>query len=210
MKSKLRENPFGFVLGVPVFIPKLYDGRNKTFFLANYEGWRIILGTSSSNVFVPTPKKLLGDFGGSGLPAYGTAACTAVITVGGCQPIDPNTGELFPGSTNPTSRFSKIANVALAAKWFPAPTAAGTTNGFSPSTSISNSTNQQTYRLDQSLGRLGNVFGRYTKAAYTTNQLGIDSIPFGLTLFTEDSSSWEISHTVSLGSRNVNNRETQQ
>lgn len=205
VKPKLRQNQFGFVLGGPVFIPKLYDGRNKTFFLANYEGWRIILGTSSSNVFVPTPQQLLGNFGGSGLPAYGTPACTAVITVGGCQPIDPNTGQPFPQNTIPTSRFSKIANVALAAKLFPAPNVAGTTNGYSPSTSIPNSTNQQTYRLDQTLGKLGNVFGRYTKAAYITNQLGTDSIPFGLTLFTEDSSSWEISHTISLGSRNVNN-----
>lgn len=205
VKPKLRQNQFGFVLGGPVFIPKLYDGRNKTFFLANYEGWRIILGTSSSNVFVPTPQQLLGNFGGSGLPAYGTPACTAVITVGGCQPIDPNTGQPFPQNTIPTSRFSKIANVALAAKLFPAPNVAGTTNGYSPSTSIPNSTNQQTYRLDQALGRLGNVFGRYTKAAYITNQLGTDSIPFGLTLFTEDSSSWEVSHTISLGSRNVNN-----
>ena len=158
-KPKLRQNQFGFVLGGPVFIPKLYDGRNKTFFLANYEGWRIVLGTSSSNVFVPTPSQLLGNFGGSGLPAYGTAACTAVITVGGCQPIDPNTGQPFPNNTIPTSRFSRIANVALAAKLFPAPNVAGTTNGFSPKTSLPNSTNQQTYRVDQTLGKLGNIFG---------------------------------------------------
>ncbi len=38
---KLRQNQFGFVVGGPVYIPKLYDGRNKTFFLVNYEGWRI-------------------------------------------------------------------------------------------------------------------------------------------------------------------------
>jgi outer membrane receptor protein involved in Fe transport len=202
-KTKLRQNQFGFVLGGPVFIPKLYDGRNKTFFLANYEGWRIILGTSASNVFVPTPTQLLGNFGGFGLPAYGTAACTAVITVGACQPIDPNTGQPFPNNTIPTSRFSKIANVTLAAKLIPAPNRGA--NGFFPTTSLPNSTNQQTYRVDQTLGKFGNVFGRYTKASYITNQLGTTSIPFGLTLFTENSSSWEISHTISLGSRNVNN-----
>src|SRR5207302_240410 len=38
---ELRQNQFGFVLGGPVYIPKVYDGRNKTFFMANYEGWRI-------------------------------------------------------------------------------------------------------------------------------------------------------------------------
>src|SRR5438477_362020 len=38
---ELRQNQFGFVLGGPIYIPKVYDGRNKTFFLVNYEGWRI-------------------------------------------------------------------------------------------------------------------------------------------------------------------------
>ena len=41
---KLRQNQFGFVADGPVFIPKVYDGRDKTFWMANYEGWRIING----------------------------------------------------------------------------------------------------------------------------------------------------------------------
>ena len=44
----LRQNQFGFVVDGPVYIPKLYDGRNKTFFMANYEGWRIINGARVS------------------------------------------------------------------------------------------------------------------------------------------------------------------
>ena len=43
-KPRLRQNQFGFVLGGPVYFPKFYDGRNKTFCLANYEGWRIRTG----------------------------------------------------------------------------------------------------------------------------------------------------------------------
>ena len=43
---ELRQNQFEFVLGGPVYIPKVYNGRNKTFFLANYEGWRIRNGTN--------------------------------------------------------------------------------------------------------------------------------------------------------------------
>ena len=34
---ELRQNQFGFVVGGPIFIPKVYDGRNKTFFMVNYE-----------------------------------------------------------------------------------------------------------------------------------------------------------------------------
>jgi hypothetical protein len=44
---ELRQNQFGFVAGGPVYIPKVYDGRNKTFWLVNYEGWRIHNGTNS-------------------------------------------------------------------------------------------------------------------------------------------------------------------
>ena len=49
---ELRQNQFGFVVGGPVYIPKVYDGRNKTFWLVNYEGWRIRNGT---NLFFSAP-----------------------------------------------------------------------------------------------------------------------------------------------------------
>jgi hypothetical protein len=35
--SKQRSNAFGFTIGGPVYIPKLYDGRNKTFFFTNFD-----------------------------------------------------------------------------------------------------------------------------------------------------------------------------
>src|SRR5438270_934921 len=44
----LRQNQFGFVVGGPIYIPKLYDGRNKSFFMVNYEGWRITNGSRQS------------------------------------------------------------------------------------------------------------------------------------------------------------------
>ena len=122
------------------------------------------------------------------------------------MPIDPLTGNPFPGNVIPAGRFSKIANVVNAAKLIPAPncTTAGCT-GFILSNTFPNSTNQQTYRVDQSLGRFGSIFGRYTKAKYLNNSAGTQSTGFGTNVFTEDSTSWEISHTISLGQNNVNN-----
>ena len=52
---ELRQNQFGFVLGGPIYIPKVYDGRNKTFFLVNYEGWRIRNGVNQDTFNVPDP-----------------------------------------------------------------------------------------------------------------------------------------------------------
>ena len=41
-----RRNEFGFTNGGPVFIPHVYDGRSKTFYFAQYQGFRQVLGTT--------------------------------------------------------------------------------------------------------------------------------------------------------------------
>ena len=41
-----RRNEFGFTNGGPVFIPHLYDGRNRTFYFTQYQGFRQVLGTT--------------------------------------------------------------------------------------------------------------------------------------------------------------------
>jgi hypothetical protein len=53
-RPALRQNDFGFTLGGPVFVPKLYDGRNRTFFFVSYEGLRLIRPVISSPSQVPS------------------------------------------------------------------------------------------------------------------------------------------------------------
>jgi len=51
----LRQNQFGGTVGGPVWIPKLYDGRESTFFFASYEGQRLVQPQASPvNVLVPS------------------------------------------------------------------------------------------------------------------------------------------------------------
>ncbi len=57
---KLDQKQFGFVVGGPVLLP-MYNGRNRTFFLANYEGTRIDRGATNFYT-VPTPDQLAGRF----------------------------------------------------------------------------------------------------------------------------------------------------
>src|ERR1035438_4793281 len=64
----LRQNQFEFVVSGPVYIPKVYNGRNKTFFMANYEGWRINNGGIAYEQ-VPNPAVLQGDFSGESYAA---------------------------------------------------------------------------------------------------------------------------------------------
>lgn len=46
VKPTYRQNQFGVSLGGPVFIPKFYDGKNRTFFFGSYQGTRIREGQS--------------------------------------------------------------------------------------------------------------------------------------------------------------------
>ena len=58
-----RQNQFGVSAGGPVMIPKLYDGRNKTFFFGAYEGFRYSRAANSF-LHVPTDAELAGNLAG--------------------------------------------------------------------------------------------------------------------------------------------------
>lgn len=87
-------NMFALNGGGPVFIPKFYDGRNRTFFFASYSGARYRVG-SRSNLIVPTPEFRNGDF----------SALNGLVTI-----TDPLAGQApFANNTIPTSRISPIS-----------------------------------------------------------------------------------------------------
>jgi hypothetical protein len=219
----LKLNQFGFVADGPVYIPKLYDGRNRTFWMANYEGWRMNNGTRLTET-VPNPAVLQGNFSaetyspinsttlpGGPLPAYGTSTCVALIAAGGnCMPVDPLTGQPFPNNTVPSSRFtSNIGLVAVQNNYWGAPTVPNQPEGIA--NFIENipgplTQNQRTFRGDQNLGRLGSIFGRYTYSNYVNEaNYNSGSAVLGLEQYFEQGVSWEVSHTINLGQKNVNN-----
>lgn len=53
-KPALRQNDFGGTVGGPVVIPKLYDGKDKTFFFVSYEGLRLTQPTEATLQYVPS------------------------------------------------------------------------------------------------------------------------------------------------------------
>jgi len=53
-------NEFGFALGGPVTLPGIYQGRDRTFFFGQYQGFRQVLGTTQV-LSVPTPAERLGQ-----------------------------------------------------------------------------------------------------------------------------------------------------
>jgi hypothetical protein len=107
---------YGIQLDGPVYLPHLYNGRNQTFFLVNYERYRE--GSPQPLVLsVPEPEMRHGDFSKL-VDAAGTP-----ITI-----YDPTTGrqvgsqwvrDPFPGNVIPPGRISPTASLLI--KYFPLP-----------------------------------------------------------------------------------------
>jgi hypothetical protein len=219
----LKLNQFGFVVDGPVYIPKIYNGRDKTFFMANYEGWRMNNGKTLGDK-VPTPAELSGDFTamtypavgglpGGLLPAFGSADCSTLLnlaTAYDCLPADPGTGQNDWGGKVPTTaQTSKIGQLAVGNGYWGTPTIQNVPEGvvnFIQNIPGPLTQNQQTYRGDQNLGKLGSVFGRYSHASYQNNtNYNSGSVVLGIEQYFQTEDAWEVSHTINLGSRNVNN-----
>ena len=180
-KPKLDQKQFGLVVGGPVMLP-MYDGRNRTFFLVNYEGTRIDRG-STAFYTVPTPDQLTGRF-------------TSTIT-------DPLTGQPFPNNTIPQSRFSRLAQLALRSNWFPAPNSSAAQGNYQAVRTFPQQQDQFTLRGDQDLAHLGRVFVRYTKTTYNNTSPG-SLMDAGNRVFEQDTSNWQVSHSWPIRNTLVN------
>ena len=108
-KDSLRQNNFGGVLTGPVVIPKIYDGHNKTFFMANYERRLRRQGGLSQAANHPTAAFRTGDFSAllNRKDANGNALSSITI-------VDPLTGIPFAGNIIPDARISASAKALLA------------------------------------------------------------------------------------------------
>ncbi|MCU0227061.1 MAG: carboxypeptidase regulatory-like domain-containing protein, partial [Bryobacterales bacterium] len=93
VRPPLRYNIFGGTVGGPVFIPKFYDGRNKTFFFFSYEGSRRIEGFSTQ-LTVPTLLQRGGDFS------------QTLTTAGALIPIFDPESNVTTGNTTRRTQFA--------------------------------------------------------------------------------------------------------
>lgn len=101
-KPKERQNEVGGAAGGPVFIPKVYDGRDKTFFFFTYTQRLLPASIGFPLTTVPTAAMKQGDFSQTGVPLIYDPATTEGATR---QP--------FPGNRIPASRFSAVSRNLL-------------------------------------------------------------------------------------------------
>jgi hypothetical protein len=170
------QNQFGLTLGGPIVAPH-YNGRDRTFFFVNYEGYRLRRGNTTLTS-VPTPAMKLGDFSslaGAALPgadALGRPVARNAIydartsrLVGNVYVRDP-----FAGNVIPPSRFDPVAAKAVnLAGLIPDPNIPGSrgANGNPVQNYFDGRTRTSNYdlvstRIDHQFSSKDTVMGRYS------------------------------------------------
>jgi hypothetical protein len=141
---KLIMNNFGFFVGGPLSVPKLYSGRDKTFFFIGYEGLRLPRETVLVES-VPSP-----------------ALRDADLSVYTKPVLDPLSGAPFPKNRIPTARISPLSLNVL--KYlFPLPntgTAGAITNNFVQNFPTPIASDQADLRLDRNISSKQTTFAR--------------------------------------------------
>ncbi|HEY6346674.1 MAG TPA: TonB-dependent receptor [Bryobacteraceae bacterium] len=116
LRPETRRNDFGGTIGGPIWIPKLYNGRNRSFFLFTFEQYRLNQNVIPTAISVPTAAYRQGNFGAALLNASGTDPLGRPIM--GNEIYDPATaqtvnGQLvtnpFPNNTIPMTRMDPVA-----------------------------------------------------------------------------------------------------
>jgi hypothetical protein len=156
-KAAFHQNQFGGSAGGPVFIPKLYNGQNKTFFFGAYQGFRYSQ-TSNALLKVPTAAQLGGDLSSSPAPIYNPYSTRP-------DPANPGsyTRDLFPGNRIPASLINP-GMVAYAQFIFPAAGPVFDSNGDNAvdTTPLTQTQNEFTVRVDQTFGQKDSAWFRYS------------------------------------------------
>jgi len=153
----IRNNDWGGTIGGPVLIPKVYNGKNKTFFFFNFEQYKTFGFLNGSPLeTMPTTAFRQGNFAAAktgrtlGTDPTGAAIMENVI-------YDPTTnfaasnGSIvrtpFPGNIIPASRIDPVA--AKIQAMIPLPTSSGLVNNFAPQDTTDRGKTMPSVKIDE-------------------------------------------------------------
>lgn len=160
-KPVLRYNQYGGAVGGPVYLPKVYDGRNRTFFFFTLEYTRQ-KGQGLNQSTVPTALERAGDFSRS----TATGGPVPIFDPATTRPSGSSfTRDVFPNSLVPRSRFHPIG-VALLEQGYPLPNAPGIANNFVAAGGVVSNNDAYMIRGDHNFTPANRISVRYLK---TTN-----------------------------------------
>ncbi len=183
-RSEFRRNQLGFTQGGPVWLPRIYNGRNRTFFFFDYEGTRIRQGNPFVST-VPTLAErgsgytnfsdLITGQSGSRADALNRNFPTGTI-------FDPATTRLvgfsyvrdpFAGNIIPAGRLDPNAVKLL--QLLPAPNGPGVTSNYTNTPVFGDNTNSFDIRIDHNFSQRDQLFARYSYSFHAQLRSG----PFG-------------------------------
>ncbi len=180
-----KRDQYGFELDGPVEIPKLYHGRDKTFFLAQFENWSEVFPGVALDT-VPDPKWLQGDFSDLTYFDASTSSRKAITIYDPLTLHDNGTGTLvrdpFPGNIIPKERLSPFAVKLFS--YYPAPNATpgatqtSYTNNYTGDSSVRDTYRNGLMKIDQNISGADRVsirWGYWERSEYQ-NQNGIPGL----------------------------------
>jgi hypothetical protein len=149
-KPPFKRNQYGFSVGGPVWIPKVFNGKNKVFFFGDYEGTKIRQSSTTSST-LPTLRMRSGDFG-------------ELLTVR--KPAlalkDPqNNNTPFPGNIIPANRIDPVAKTLV--DLYPNPQNSDLATNFIYQGPVNQDWSKWDVRADVNMGSRDNMFWRFSK-----------------------------------------------
>ncbi len=196
VKDPFKWNQFGFTLSGPVIIPKIFNGKNKLFFMSNYEWFRQrrnVVGTYS----LPSTAMRGGNFNEVAAGIYDPLT-RRVTTDNG---INFTTATPFPGNIIPQGRLNGSSVKLL--EFYPAPNLPGNGLRNNHVISLGRPVNKDQFiqRFDFVESSKSNWFGRYSKSE--ENQINENLFLNGEAIIT-NASQWMFSNTRVITNALVN------
>jgi hypothetical protein len=173
------ESNWGFSVGGPVFLPKLYNGRNKTFWFFSYDHYRKSVGQSP--ITLPTAAELSGDFSGLVNPNNNNAPIPIFVpiswksnpslipagcTIPGFATPQAAAGQQFPGNKIPSTCFSTVSAGLLKQFPLPAPTSSAVVSNYIPTTIPLNLQTDLSVNIDHNLTSKQALHGLFWRQRY--------------------------------------------
>jgi len=164
-KSIYHRNDFGANAGGPIYLPKVYDGKNRSYFFLSYEGYRFPSAAGVSELTLPLPEMRRGDFSNWKLPSGALIPIYDPITT----KSDGKGGfvrEVFPGNKIPETRLSPLSRAI--AQYYPDPNAPGLVRNYR---SVGN---MPTKRIENAhMLKLDQNFGAVNRLSFTWSRNGM-------------------------------------
>ncbi len=175
-KPPYRRNQFGAAVSGPVVLPKIYPGKDKTFFFMDYFGQRERKGLTFVNT-VPTAETRTGNFAnftdtsGNLIRIYDPLTTSLNPNFDASKPVSATNPQYlrtqFPGNAIPANRINSVSRNVVGI--YPLSNGPGNFNNYTSSVPRSTEDDGFDTRIDHRIGSADNFFARYSYETFRLN-----------------------------------------